>query len=81
MKAQRLVQSAQSFCFITLLYCIVLYCTLYCIISYHIPLDCFLRKDKKGVDPEGRGGRDELEEIEDGETINRIYWVKKIYFQ
>lgn len=29
------------------------------------------------MDPQGRGGREGLEGIEDGQTINRIYWVKK----
>lgn len=33
--------------------------------------------DRKGVDPEGRGSAEELEGAEGGETVIRMYWMKK----
>jgi hypothetical protein len=45
---------------------------------YH-PLEacfCFLR-DRKGVDPDWEGSGEELEVIEGGENVIRIYYVRK----
>ena len=33
-------------------------------------------RDRKGVDLDGRGGGEELEEVEGGETIIRICYVR-----
>jgi len=38
-------------------------------------------KYRKGVDPEGRRVGEEIGEIEAGETLIRIYYVRKEYFQ
>lgn len=40
-------------------------------------------RDRKGVDLDERGGREELGGVEEGEAIIRIHCVKadKIYFQ
>lgn len=40
---------------------------------------CFfnLFNERKSTDPDGNGGRKELEYIEEGETIIRIYSMKK----
>lgn len=51
---------------------------------YYYPLEaCFLlMKDRKGVDPEGKEGGEELGGAEEGETIIWVYLCeKKIYFQ
>jgi hypothetical protein len=40
----------------------------------------FLVRDRKGADPEGRGGREELYEVEGGSTVIRIYCMKKNLF-
>ena len=37
-------------------------------------------KDRKGVDPDGRGGGEKLEGEEGGETTLRIYYVRKKIF-
>jgi hypothetical protein len=36
--------------------------------------------DRNGVDPDRRGGREELGGVERGETIIRIYYVRKKFF-
>lgn len=42
----------------------------------------FLMRDRKRVDSDGTGGGEALEELEGGETIIRMYYVrKKINFQ
>jgi hypothetical protein len=41
----------------------------------------FLRRDRKGVDPDGRGCGEGVGGAEEGETIIRIYYMNKIYFQ
>lgn len=42
---------------------------------------CFLKRDRKGVDLNGRECGEELGEVHGGETVIRIYHMKKIYFQ
>lgn len=37
----------------------------------------FLKRGRKGVDPEVRGDRKELGRLEEGETIVRIYCLRK----
>ena len=36
-------------------------------------------RDRREVDPDGRGHEKELEKIEGGETITRMYCVKKLF--
>jgi hypothetical protein len=50
------------------------YYVLFCHISLRI---LFFSRERKGVDPEGRGGREELGEAEGRETIVRIYCMRK----
>jgi hypothetical protein len=38
-------------------------------------------RDRKEVDLDGREGGEDLGKTEEGETIIRIYYVRKIYFQ
>lgn len=40
-------------------------------------------RDRKWMDPDGRGGGEKLGEVEEGETIIRIYFCEEkiIYFQ
>lgn len=51
----------------------------YFVIFYYCLLeaDCFLVRDRKGVDLDGRGYGEELGEAEGGETVIRVYYVKK----
>lgn len=42
---------------------------------------CFVMRDRKGVGPDRKDGEKELERIEGGKTIFRIYCMKTIYFQ
>lgn len=42
---------------------------------------CFLTETEKVVDLNGRGGGKELGDVGGGETVVRIYYIKKIYFQ
>lgn len=51
------------------------YIALYFIVIPQKPV-CFLIRDTKGVDPDGRSGREELGE-EGGKTIIRICFVRK----
>lgn len=44
---------------------------------YFLQACSFLMGDRKGVDPEGRGSAEELEGAEGGETVIRMYWMKK----
>lgn len=37
----------------------------------------FLMRDRKRVDSDGTGGGEALEELEGGETIIRMYYVRK----
>lgn len=37
----------------------------------------FLMRDRKRVDPDGTGGGEALEELEGGENIIRIHYVRK----
>lgn len=49
-----------------------------------IPLKpvCFLMRDKKWVDPDGKGCGEELGGVDTGETVIKIHHVReKIYFQ
>lgn len=41
---------------------------------------CFLGRDRKGVELDRRGGGEELEEIEGGEAVVRIYHIKICIF-
>lgn len=48
------------------------------IVFYYYSLDdCFLVRDRKTMDPDGRGGEEEL----GGESVIRVYCMGKIYFQ
>lgn len=51
----------------------------YLIVFYYFPLKtyCFLRRNRKRVDPGGRGYRDEEERVEGRETDTRILCGKK----
>lgn len=46
---------------------------------YYYPLEAcsFLMWDRKGVDPDGKGGGEELGEVEGGETVIRTDFVRK----
>ena len=37
----------------------------------------FQMRDRKGVDPNGRGGRDQLARREGGETVIMVYCMRK----
>jgi hypothetical protein len=42
----------------------------------------FLRRDRREMDLDGRGGGEELQGFEGGKDVIKIYYVrKKIYFQ
>lgn len=51
----------------------------YFIIFYFVRFCCylFLIKDRNGVDPNARGGREEVGGVEEGKTLIRIYYMKK----
>lgn len=52
------------------------------IVLHHYFLEvCFLRRDRKGADPDRRGGREKLGGVKGGETIIRIFCRKKVDFQ
>lgn len=38
---------------------------------------CLLMRDRKRIDPDGRGGGKELGEVEGGKTIIRVYFVRR----
>lgn len=38
-------------------------------------------RDRRGVDLDGKGGEEELERVEGGEIVIRIYYMGKIHFQ
>lgn len=40
-----------------------------------MPVD-FLRRERKGVDLDGKGGWEELEEVDGKETVIRIFYVR-----
>lgn len=65
--------------FLRLVYFVQSRCVSFCfylILFYYYPLeDCFLVRDKKGVDPAMRGGGKELGG-EAGETAISIYYVR-----
>lgn len=42
---------------------------------------CFLMRDQTGVDMDARGDREELGGVGIRETVIRIYYMKKGYFQ
>lgn len=77
-----------NLCFLCLLFgsfpfvCFVQFqCVSFCfifIVFYYYPLEafCFLI-DRKGVDPDGRGGGEELGGGERGKTVIRIYYVRQ----
>ena len=46
-------------------------------VCYFLEVCSFLIRDRKGVDPEGKEGGKGLGEIEEGETIIRIYCMRK----
>jgi hypothetical protein len=56
---------------------------------YYYPLNypletCLFSNDWKsggGLDPDRRGGGEELGGIEGGESVISIYYIRKIYFQ
>jgi hypothetical protein len=53
----------------------------YFILLYYYHLEnCFLIRNRKGVDPSGMGGGEELRGVERREAVIKIY-KKKIYFQ
>lgn len=57
-----------------LLYYIVL---LYYTTLYYLPLEaCFLMREEKEIDPDGRGGKVELG-VKRGKSIIRVYFVRK----
>lgn len=58
-----------------------IYVILFCYHSSDVCLCLFTNRNKKGMDTDRRGGREELEVVEGGETIITIYCMKKIYFQ
>ena len=49
------------------------YYTLFCCLESY----SFLRRDRKKMDPEGIKGEEELGEMEGGEAIFRIYFMRK----
>lgn len=43
---------------------------------YYYSLEtCLLMRDRKGGNPDGRGGRKDLRGVEEGKTVIRIYYV------
>jgi hypothetical protein len=38
---------------------------------------CFLTRDRKGVDPDGRGDMEALRDVEGGKTVSRVYYMRK----
>jgi hypothetical protein len=40
---------------------------------------CFLRRDRKCVDKDERGGGEELDRVGEGETIIRMYYIKNLF--
>lgn len=40
---------------------------------------CFLRRDRRTVDSDGRGGREDIGGIGKGEVVIRIYCMKKLF--
>jgi hypothetical protein len=62
------------------LFLLVLYYYYYIIIIIQKPV-CYLRRDKKGKNPDGRGGIEDLRGFGKRETIITIYFMKKFYFQ
>lgn len=52
----------------------------YILFCYYLLEVCSLIRGREGVDPDGRGGGKELGGAEGGETIIRIYYVRKKIF-
>lgn len=51
------------------------------IVLHHYFLEvCFLRRDRKGADPDRRGGREKLGGVKEGETVIRIFLQEKSRF-
>lgn len=53
---------------------------LYFILYYHLEVCLFLMRDRKRMDSDGMGVGEALEELEGGETIIRMYYVRKNQF-
>jgi hypothetical protein len=49
-------------------------------INYYLLGVYFLRRDRKGVDQDGCRDREHLS-FKGGETVKRIYYMRKYYFQ
>lgn len=64
--------SSTSVCF--LFYFIIFYFVRFC--CYLLDACSFLIKDINGVDPDGRGGREEVGGVEEGKTVIRIYYMR-----
>lgn len=41
---------------------------------------CFLTRERKGVDLDGRGSREDLGVAGERETIIRLYYMKNLFF-
>ena len=44
---------------------------------YLLEACCFLMRHRKGMDPEGKGGEEEVEGVEGEETVIRIYCMRE----
>jgi hypothetical protein len=73
-------------CFILFCLYYILLMLYYCVIFYYYPLEAcfvflffifFLMRDRKGVNPEGRGGGKKLGGVDAEGTVIRIYYVRQ----
>lgn len=75
-------------CHVQLGYESLLLYLIYLIIFCFVMIDCYILKayfllmrDRKGMDPEGGRGGEELGGLEGGDTVIRIYCIRKEHFQ
>lgn len=66
--------------FLTLIWCFSL-CLMYFVLLWFVVIFlescCFLMSDRKGVNPDGKGGGEGLGRVERGENVSILYWMKK----
>ena len=77
--------------FLLLSVCVQLQYDRFCFIFYNVMFGCcrleccffffFVMRDRKGADLNSREGEEKLGRVEKGETIIRVYYMRKIYFQ